>query len=79
MTENDLLRRPKMTEDCKRYYTSLTEIQDCKHYLHMSLTEFTSENTGNIPKQSLYLERDWEQVRLNIQLNISWLLTQVQV
>ena len=30
----------KMTEreDCKRYFTSLTKNQDCKH---MSLTEFT--------------------------------------
>ena len=30
-----------MTErkDCKRYYLSLTQIQDGKHYLHMSLTK----------------------------------------
>ena len=50
MTENDLVRWPKMAEDWKRYYTSLTENQDCKHDLYMSLTEFTRENTGNITK-----------------------------
>ena len=42
----------KMTEReaCKCYYMSLTKNQDCKHYLHMSLTEFTRENTVNITK-----------------------------
>ena len=35
MTELQMTER----EDCKRYYLSLTEIQDCNHYLHMSLTE----------------------------------------
>ena len=35
MTEFKMSKR----ENCKRYYLILTQIQDCKHYLHMSLTE----------------------------------------
>ena len=41
MTEFDLVRWPKMSEDYKHYHMSLTKIQDCKHYLQMSLTEST--------------------------------------
>ena len=35
MTELQMTER----EDCKRYYLSLTEIQDSKQSLHMSFTK----------------------------------------
>ena len=55
MTENDIVRWPKITEDCKRYYISLTKNDYCKRYPHLSLTEFTRENTVNILCYYFYL------------------------